>query len=267
MFNARNVYWVALLAAIMICWGSEAVADTSVHGYSIPTAEGPRAPSIAVCSSASNPIEGGTQGRLSDRRMTGLDSRRFSASVCLPVGVESGPRGFNGGFTVPVEVVAAIEIIEHKLVAHFEHDSAEFDDIEALPALDVIVTWILSTPNAGLKLKGHTDSTGTPEYNLELAHRRTESVKAIFVEKGVESARIRTEWYGEGQPILALLGRQRDNRRVEIEVFQIISGEVLEAFIPPLPVDAVGPETPSAAVETVEDENYEPLVFPLPEDE
>lgn len=265
MSNARNTYWVALLAAILICWGSEAAADTSVHGYSIPTAEGPRAPSIAVCSSTSNPIEGGIQGRLSDRGMTGLDSRRFSASVCLPIGAESGPRGF----TIPVEVVEAIEIIEHTLVAHFQHDSAEFDDIEALPALDVIVAWINATPNAGLRLKGHTDSTGTPEYNLELAHRRTEAVKALFVEKGVESDRIRTEWYGEGQPILALLGRQRDNRRVEVEVFQIVEGEVLEAFVPPVPVNFTVPEVPdSTAVETaVEDGNYEPLVFPLPEDE
>jgi outer membrane protein OmpA-like peptidoglycan-associated protein len=164
-------------------------------------------------------------------------------------------------------VVEAIEIIEHKLVAHFEHDSAAFDDIEALPALDVIVAWIISTPNAGLKLKGHTDSTGAPEYNLGLAHRRTEAVKALFVEKGVESDRIRTEWYGEGQPLLALLGRQRDNRRVEIEVYQIISGEVLEAFIPPVPVNFAVPEVPdSAAVETVT-EDYEPLVFPLPDDE
>jgi outer membrane protein OmpA-like peptidoglycan-associated protein len=164
-------------------------------------------------------------------------------------------------------VVAAIEIIEHKLIAHFEHDSATFDDIETLPALEVIVTWIISTPNAGLKLKGHTDSTGTPEYNLELAHRRTESVKALFVEKGVESTRIRTEWYGEGRPLLALLGRQRDNRRVEIEVYQIISGEVLEAFIPPVPVDFVGPKVEKVEKEEIPREAYKPLVFPLPEDE
>lgn len=264
MLNARNTFWVALLTAVLVCWGSESMADTPVHGYSIPTAEGPRTPSIAVCSDTLNPIAGGIQGRLGDVGMTGRDSRRFSASVCLPVGGDTGPRGF----VVPPEVVEAIEIVEHKLVAHFEHDSAEFADLEALPALDVIVSWVNSTPNAGLKLKGHTDSTGSAEYNLELAHKRTEAVKALFVEKGVAADRIRTEWYGENNLLLALVGRQRDNRRVEVEVFQIIEGEVVEAFVPPTPVDfKLEAEAPAdvPVAEIVEDEDYKPLPFPLEE--
>jgi outer membrane protein OmpA-like peptidoglycan-associated protein len=167
---------------------------------------------------------------------------------------------------VPIEVIEAIEVVEHKLVAHFEHDSAEFADLEALPALDVIVSWLTATPIAGVRLKGHTDSTGSAEYNLELAHRRTEAVKALFVEKGVPATRIRTEWYGEGNLLLALAGRQRDNRRVEIEVFQVVEGEAVEAFVPPVPVDFA---VPGVVTETtvVNDPNYEPLVFPLPEDE
>lgn len=268
MLNVRNTYWVALLVAVMICWGSEAMAETGVHGFSIPTAEGPRAPSIAVCSSTSNPIEGGTQGRLSDRRMTGLDSRRFSASVCLPIGGDTGPRGF----TVPVEVAEAIEVIEHSLVAHFEHDSATFDDVEALPALDVIASWLAATPDAGIKLQGHTDSTGSPEYNLQLSQRRVEAVKSIFVEKGVASERIRTEWFGENDLLLSVLGRQRDNRRVDISVYQIVEGEPLAEFVPPVPVDAstvVGVvETPAAGeIEvSVDDPDYKPLPFPLDEE-
>lgn len=264
MLNARNTYWVALLVAIMICWGSEAMAETGVHGYTIPTAEGPRAPSIAVCSSTLNPIAGGVQGRLGDVGMTGRDSRRFSASVCLPIGAETGPRGF----TVPVEVAEAIEVVEHSLVAHFEHDSADFDDVEALPALDVIVSWLVATPNAGIKLQGHTDSTGSPEYNLQLSQRRVAAVKAIFVEKGVEPSRIRAEWYGENNLLLALLGRQRDNRRVDIEVYQIVEGEALLEFVPPVPVDNSAVvdvvETPVSVV--VEDPDYEPLPFPLAEE-
>lgn len=267
MFNAQNSYWVALLVAIMLCWSSESMAETGVHGYIIPTAAGPRAPSIVVCSSTSNPIESGRQGRLADRRMTGLDSRRFSASICIPVGGESGPRGFADprGFSIPIEVAEAIEVVEHSLVAHFEHDSSNFDDVEALPALGVIVSWLDATPNAGIKLQGHTDSTGTPEYNLQLSHRRVESVKSLFVEKGVAADRIRTEWYGENNLLLVLLGRQRDNRRVTIEVYQIIEDEVLDVFVPPVPVDASsGIEVPN--VEPVNDPNYKPLPFPLDEE-
>ena len=267
MLNVRNTYWVALLVAVMICWGSDAMAETGVHGYTIPTAEGPRTPSIAVCSSTLNPIAGGIQGRLGDRGMTGLDSRRYSASVCLPIGGDKGPRGFS----VPVEVAEAIEVVEHSLVAHFEHDSADFDDVEALPALDVIVSWLTATSNAGIKLQGHTDSTGSPEYNLQLSQRRVAAVKDIFVEKGVAPERIHAEWYGENNLLLVLLGRQRDNRRVDIEVYQIIEGEPLTTFVPPVPVDAstvIGVvETPTVdtVVVPVHDPNYEPLPFPLEE--
>ncbi len=182
---------------------------------------------------------------------------------------EAGPRGFASprGFSIPIEVAEAIAVVEHNLVAHFEHDSANFDDVEALPAFDVVVSWLIATPNAGVKLQGHTDSTGTPEYNLQLSQRRVESVKTLFVEKGVASDRIRTEWYGENNLLLALLGRQRDNRRVAIEVYQIIEGEVLDAFVPPAPVDAAtGVETPEVETVPVHDPNYEPLPFPLDEE-
>jgi outer membrane protein OmpA-like peptidoglycan-associated protein len=234
MLNVRNSYWVVLLVTALLCWGSGAVAQTGVHGYTIPTADGPRAPSIAVCGSTANPIEDGRQGRLADRRMTGLDSRRYTASVCLPVGGDTGPRAFS----VPIEVAEAIEIVEHSLVAHFEHDSATFDDVEVLPAMDVIVSWMIVTPEAGLKLQGHTDSTGDADYNMELSHQRVEAVKSLFVKRGVVAERIRTEWFGENNLLLAVLGRQRDNRRVDIEVYQIVEGKVLDEFVPPVPVDA-----------------------------
>jgi hypothetical protein len=200
--------------------------------------------------------------------MTGLDSRRFSASVCLPLGGETGPRRFSvpREFSIPIEVAEAIEVVEHNLVAHFEHDSANFDDVEALPAFGVIVSWLVATPDAGVKLQGHTDSTGTPAYNLQLSQRRVEAVKALFVDRGVASDRIRTEWYGENNLLLALLGRQRDNRRVSIEVYQIIEGEVLAKFVPPVPVDAAtGVETPEVEAFPVHDPDYEPLPFPLDE--
>ena len=280
MLNARNTYCAAFISVALLCLGTESLADTQVHGYSIPTAEGPRAPSIAVCSSLSNPIENGRQGRLADRRATGMDSRRYSASICIPVGADSGTRKFTTPVEVvpsvniviiPIEVVNAIEIVEHSLVAHFDHNSAEFDDIEALPALDIIVSWMLDTPRAGIKLQGHTDATGSPEYNLELAHQRVAAVKALLVKKGVPATRIRAEWYGENKLLRAVLGRLRDNRRVDIEVYQIVEGEILADFVPPEPIDAstlIGTGEVAAPVwaPVLDDPNYVPLPFPLDED-
>jgi len=67
---------------------------------------------------------------------------------------------------------------------------------------------------------GHTDSIGSDAYNQKLSVRRSESVKAYLVSKGVEPNRIYTEGKGEKQPVASNKtkeGRQK-NRRVEIEV-------------------------------------------------
>jgi len=67
---------------------------------------------------------------------------------------------------------------------------------------------------------GHTDSIGSDAYNQKLSVRRSESVKAYLVSRGVEPNRIYTEGKGEKQPVASNKtkdGRQK-NRRVEIEV-------------------------------------------------
>jgi len=67
---------------------------------------------------------------------------------------------------------------------------------------------------------GHADSIGSDAYNQRLSVRRSESVKAYLVSKGIEPNRVYTEGKGEKQPIAD--NKTRDgrakNRRVEIEV-------------------------------------------------
>jgi outer membrane protein OmpA-like peptidoglycan-associated protein len=136
---------------------------------------------------------------------------------------------------VPPVIADAIEQVEHELVAYFDHDSADMNDIEATDSVGVIVGWLRTTPDAGLNILGHTDSTGDEAYNEALSFRRAEAAKALFVEQGVEPHRIKTFGFGETSLLVQIFGRERQNRRVEIEVFHI--------------------------------EEYVPLVFPLPTDE
>lgn len=67
---------------------------------------------------------------------------------------------------------------------------------------------------------GHTDSSGSEEFNQKLSERRANAVKNIMVAKGVAPARINTVGFGESQPIAdnsTSPGRQL-NRRVEIKI-------------------------------------------------
>ena len=67
---------------------------------------------------------------------------------------------------------------------------------------------------------GHTDAVGSDSYNQKLSVRRSESVKAYLVSKGIEKNRVYTEGKGEKQPVAdnkTSEGRAK-NRRVEIEV-------------------------------------------------
>lgn len=67
---------------------------------------------------------------------------------------------------------------------------------------------------------GHTDSTGSEEFNQTLSERRANAVKNIILAQGVAADRLTTIGFGESSPIAdnnTDYGRQQ-NRRVEIKV-------------------------------------------------
>jgi len=80
---------------------------------------------------------------------------------------------------------------------------------------------------------GHADRIATEDYNRKLSEARAEAVKGYLVQKGLQSAAVKTEGRGESQPITGddckKMGPERGNnrklvtclapdRRVEIEV-------------------------------------------------
>ena len=73
-------------------------------------------------------------------------------------------------------------------------------------------------------VEGHTDPTGSPEYNQGLSERRAESVKAWFVvNMGLDPAKVSTVGYGatrpaEGVPLTGTIEELQGHRRTEIIV-------------------------------------------------
>lgn len=71
-----------------------------------------------------------------------------------------------------------------------------------------------------IEIRGHTDSQGSEEYNMELSRKRAEAVYKYLISKGVEKSRLSYKYYGESKPIDTNdteKGR-RNNRRVEFKL-------------------------------------------------
>jgi outer membrane protein OmpA-like peptidoglycan-associated protein len=82
-------------------------------------------------------------------------------------------------------------------------------------------------PNSNILIEGHTDSTGADDYNMTLSQRRAQSVAKYLGEKGLDTGRFTTAWYGETQPKYdntTAEGRSK-NRRVELA---IVANEALK---------------------------------------
>lgn len=84
--------------------------------------------------------------------------------------------------------------------------------------LDSVAVVLEEFDNTLIEVTGHTDSTGSDEYNLGLSERRANSVAASLRSSGVDADRIITKGFGESRPIAdnATAEGRAMNRRVEV---------------------------------------------------
>lgn len=76
-------------------------------------------------------------------------------------------------------------------------------------------------PDTYVRVEGHTDNTGTTDYNLGLSEKRAKEVSDYLSLKGVKTDRIKTAWYGESQPKSSneTEAGKSLNRRVEFSIY------------------------------------------------
>jgi OmpA-OmpF porin, OOP family len=102
---------------------------------------------------------------------------------------------------------------------NFEFDSDRLTE-EAKKILDQTGETLQAYADVDVEIAGHTDSTGTDQYNLGLSERRSIAVKNYLAARGVEPTRMTPTGYGESQPIDTndTPEGQSKNRRVELRV-------------------------------------------------
>ncbi|MGR9054178.1 MAG: OmpA family protein [Gammaproteobacteria bacterium] len=101
----------------------------------------------------------------------------------------------------------------------FDYNKADVKSA-GMHVIEKLTDFLEKHPERNIQVEGHTDSTGSDEYNLKLSERRADAVKRALVHAGIAPERIKAIGYGEEYPIASndTSSGQQQNRRVEIVI-------------------------------------------------
>jgi len=105
----------------------------------------------------------------------------------------------------------------------FDYDRSDIKP-EFRATLDEVAQTLNSYNQTFIDVLGHTDTTGTNEYNQGLSERRARSVADYLTFRGVVQARMAIQGYGETAPIYQpddTEAKRAANRRVEIKIVPV----------------------------------------------
>jgi outer membrane protein OmpA-like peptidoglycan-associated protein/outer membrane protein assembly factor BamB len=104
---------------------------------------------------------------------------------------------------------------------YFRIESANLET-ESIPTLRKLLAMLTENPAIRIEIAGHTDSTGSKEFNMKLSRARAESVASWLVRNGVLSTRLSTIGYGDTKPVTGndTPEGRRKNRRTEIRIVE-----------------------------------------------
>lgn len=118
-----------------------------------------------------------------------------------------------------VRVGEGIKLVLNENAVRFDTNKSTLT-AAAKANLDKLVPVFQEYPDTNITIFGHTDNTGTPEYNLKLSGERAASVRSYLTNRGLSSSRFQTTGLGIANPIASnetVEGRSQ-NRRVEFAI-------------------------------------------------
>lgn len=122
----------------------------------------------------------------------------------------------------PARVVLTESNIAIMDKVQFETGKADLKEVSH-SLLDEVAKMLKDNPQVELiSVEGHTDSTGSPDFNRKLSQQRAESVAKYLSSKGVKAARMEPKGFGPDKPVAdneTDAGREA-NRRVEFNILK-----------------------------------------------
>jgi peptidoglycan-associated lipoprotein len=100
---------------------------------------------------------------------------------------------------------------------YFDFDSSEIRP-EFVSVIAAHAHALSANASIRVRLEGHSDERGSPEYNIGLGERRDQAVRRALLLQGVAESQLTTVSYGEERPAVTGEGEAAwaKNRRVEI---------------------------------------------------
>jgi len=95
----------------------------------------------------------------------------------------------------------------------FEVSSDKIKDDSSFKLLDEIIQELIKHPEVNIQVIGHTDNSGTVEYNEKLSTKRAEAVKNYLTSFTIDQSRVGSKGVGAQHPKSDI---KSENRRVEI---------------------------------------------------
>jgi len=171
----------------------------------------PKPPDGHVGAVVVHPLDGG-KAVLVDKPYVEANLRDTKTVRMSPVDRKSVDQSFG-------KALAALPAQPTSFVVYFVEGTDELNPA-AKRAIDGVVAEIARRPSPEIAVIGHTDFTGTDQYNDTLSLQRAVRVKDLMVRRGIPAKIIQTAGRGKREP---LVKTSRDtvepkNRRVEIIV-------------------------------------------------
>ncbi|MEK1906554.1 MAG: OmpA family protein [Pseudomonas sp.] len=215
MFTPSRLILVATLAALMTGCASQNPYDTQSSGGVSKTAKygGLGALAGAVAGAAINHDNRG-KGALIGAAVAGAAGAGYGYYADKQ---EAELRRSMEGTGVQVERQGdTIQLIMPGNIT-FATDSADIASSFYTPLNNLASSFRQYNQNS-IEIVGHTDSTGSHQYNMSLSQRRAQSVANYLSAQGVDASRLSTRGAGPDQPVAnnATADGRAQNRRVEV---------------------------------------------------
>ena len=165
-------------------------------------------------------VVGGVIGKLSGNTALGaLIGAAVGGTAGAVIGKKMDKQADEIKNTVPsakVQRVAEGIEVEFSNSVLYAFNSSELNSA-AYPTLQSLITVLNKYPDTNIEVQGHTDSTGTPEYNQVLSEKRAQSVADYLKAQGIDASRITTKGFGKTAPKYdnSTAEGRAQNRRVE----------------------------------------------------